>query len=270
MACASGGSRQRSRDRRAPPVRVLFVTPYYKPSWGGIERVIAQLSACLLANGHTVGVLTAPYVFPRRFVPDLPAREVIDDGVHIFRLPSRPHRAPPFYSVPLVWFSPRAIADALAEFRPDVIHWVGDGWFLAHFWTWWYVSSGSGSRSARPDVTTGALLLFLANLVIVFASAMVFLSLAFGPAGARRGRRVPGMALLITGALLVLVAAPLAPQPHVCGGHGYAARGCRPITEAGGFEAPGHPSDALGHAGTANAQSDQCRRRTANRNPDAG
>ncbi len=121
-----------------PPVRVLFVTPYYKPSWGGIERVIAQLSACLLANGHTVGVLTAPYVFPRRYVPDLPAREVIDDAVQIFRLPSRPHRAPPFYSVPLVWFPPRAIAGALADFRPDVIHWVGDGWFLANFWTWWY------------------------------------------------------------------------------------------------------------------------------------
>ena len=53
-------------------------------------------------------------------------------------MPSWPHRAPPFFSVPLVWFPPRAFAAALDDFRPDIIHWVGDGWFWGHLWTWFY------------------------------------------------------------------------------------------------------------------------------------
>jgi glycosyltransferase involved in cell wall biosynthesis len=41
--------------------------------------------------------------------------------------------------VPLVWFSPRQIRRYLEEFEPNVIHFVGDGWFWGHFWTWfWY------------------------------------------------------------------------------------------------------------------------------------
>ncbi|HET8632388.1 MAG TPA: glycosyltransferase family 4 protein [Thermomicrobiales bacterium] len=125
-------------------MRVLFVTPYYKPYLGGIERAIEQLGAQLLARGHAVGVLTTHYAFPRRYQPGLPARETIDGGVEVYRLPSWPHRAPPFFSVPLVWFPPRAIEAALAAFRPDVIHWVGDGWFWAHFWCWWYARRDAG------------------------------------------------------------------------------------------------------------------------------
>lgn len=122
----------------APPLRVLLVSPYYKPNWGGIERAMEQLLARLLADGHAVGVLATHYVFPRRHVAGLPDRETIDGGVAIYRLPSWPRCAPPFFSVPLVWFPPRAIAAALADFRPDIIHWISDGWFWAHFWTWWY------------------------------------------------------------------------------------------------------------------------------------
>ena len=120
------------------PLRILFVTPYYKPYLGGIERAIEQLGASLLADGHAVGVLTTHYAFPRQHMPGLPARETIDGGVRLYRLPSWPRRAAPFFSVPLVWFPPRAIAAALADFRPDAIHWVGDGWFWAHYWCWRY------------------------------------------------------------------------------------------------------------------------------------
>ena len=124
-------------------LRVLFVTPYYKPYLGGIERSIEQLSARLVAQGHAVGVLTTSYAFPHRYVSGLPARETIDGGVEVYRLPSWPHRAPPCFSVPLVWFPPGAVKGVLEGFRPDVIHWVGDGWFWAHFWCWYY-----GRRSA--------------------------------------------------------------------------------------------------------------------------
>lgn len=120
------------------PLRVLFVAPYYKPNWGGIERVIDQLSAQLRAAGHTTGILATHYAFPRRHLPDLAARETLDGGMAYYRVPSWPHRAPPFFSVPLVWFPPRAFAAILDEFRPDIIHWVGDGWFWGHFWTWFY------------------------------------------------------------------------------------------------------------------------------------
>src|SRR5207302_5594746 len=92
------------------PLRVLFVTPYYKPYLGGIERAIEQLGGSLLADGHDVGVLTTHYAFPRRRMPGLPARQTIDGGVQLYRLPSWPRRAPPYFSVPLVWFPPRAIA----------------------------------------------------------------------------------------------------------------------------------------------------------------
>lgn len=125
------------------PLRVLFVAPYYKPNWGGIERVIDQLSAHLRAAGHATGILATHYAFPRRHLPGLPARDMIDGGMAYYRVPSWPHRAPPFFSVPLVWFPPRAFAAAIDEFRPDVIHWVGDGWFWGHLWTWWYGRRGA-------------------------------------------------------------------------------------------------------------------------------
>jgi len=127
----------------AVSLRVLFVSPYYKPYLGGIERSIEQLAARLQARGHVVGVLTTSYEFPHRYRADLPTRETIDGDIQIFRLPSLPRRAPPCFSVPLVWFPPHAIAAVLEHFQPDVIHWVGDGWFWAHFWTWCY-----GRRSA--------------------------------------------------------------------------------------------------------------------------
>jgi glycosyltransferase involved in cell wall biosynthesis len=41
--------------------------------------------------------------------------------------------------VPLVWFSPWQVKRYLKEFNPNVLHFVGDGWFWGHFWSWfWY------------------------------------------------------------------------------------------------------------------------------------
>ena len=128
-----------------PPLRVLFLTPYYKPYLGGIERVIERLSAGLAAHAdvEAVGVLTTHFAFPRKHMRGLPARELMDGGVEVLRLPAWPHAAPPYFSVPLVWFPPSAIRDAIRRFRPTVLHWVGDGWFWGHAFSAYYAAPGT-------------------------------------------------------------------------------------------------------------------------------
>ena len=118
------------------PLRVMYLTPYYRPYLGGIERAIEELSHQIQASPEVeaVGVLTTKYSFPRLAQPDWPDRETLPDGVEVFRLPGFPRWSPPLYSVPLVWFSPRRVRQYLDEFRPNVIHFVGDGWFWGHYW----------------------------------------------------------------------------------------------------------------------------------------
>ncbi len=117
------------------PLRVLYLTPYYRPYLGGIERAIEELSHQIQQSPQVeaVGVLTTKYSFPRVAQPDWADRETLPDGVQVFRLPGFPHWSPPIYSVPLVWFSPRRVQQYLEEFQPNVIHFVGDGWFWGHF-----------------------------------------------------------------------------------------------------------------------------------------
>ncbi len=118
------------------PLRVMYLTPYYRPYLGGIERAIEELSHQILLSPEVeaVGVLTTKYSFPRVAQPEWPDRETLPDGVQVFRLPGFPRRSLPIYSVPLVWFSPRRVKEYLDEFRPNVIHFVGDGWFWGHYW----------------------------------------------------------------------------------------------------------------------------------------
>ncbi len=123
------------------PLRVLFLTPYFRPYLGGIERAIEQLSFQIQqsASVEAVGVLTTKYSFPRRPQPTWDDEETTPEGISIFRLSGFPRRSLPIYSVPLVWFSPLRVKRYLDAFEPDVIHFVGDGWFWGHFWAWfWY------------------------------------------------------------------------------------------------------------------------------------
>ena len=117
-------------------LRVLFLSPYFRPYLGGIERAIERLSFQLLESPgvEAVGVLTTKYSFPPMPHPEWPDREETPEGVSIFRLTGFPRRSLPFYSVPLVWFSPGQIRQYLEEFDPHIIHFVGDGWFWGHFW----------------------------------------------------------------------------------------------------------------------------------------
>jgi glycosyltransferase involved in cell wall biosynthesis len=124
----------------SPPLRIMFLTPYFRPYLGGIERAIEQLSFKLMESPsvEAVGVLTTKYAFPRVPHPEWPDRDATPEGISIFRLKGYPKYSIPLYSVPLVWFSPRQVKQYLEEFKPNVIHFVGDGWFWGHFWSWFW------------------------------------------------------------------------------------------------------------------------------------
>ena len=121
-------------------LRVLYLTPYFRPYLGGIERAIEELSREIQRSPsvEAVGVLTTKYSFPRVPEPSWSDQEEMPDGISIYRLSGFPCRSVPLYSVPLVWFSPRRVRQYLNEFKPDVIHFVGDGWFWGHFWSWFF------------------------------------------------------------------------------------------------------------------------------------
>ena len=121
-------------------MRVLFLTPYFRPYLGGIERAIEGLAFQYLDSPRVeaVGVLTGKYSFPRVPHPDWQDRETTPEGITIFRLSSFPLKSIPLYSVPLVWFPPSQIRRYLHEFDPTVIHFVGDGWFWGHLWSWFW------------------------------------------------------------------------------------------------------------------------------------
>ena len=121
-------------------LRVLYLTPYFRPYLGGIERAIEELSREIQRSPsvEAVGVLTTKYSFPRVPEPSWSDQEEMPDGISIYRLSGFPRRSVPLYSVPLVWFSPRRVRQYLNEFKPDVIHFVGDGWFWGHFWSWFF------------------------------------------------------------------------------------------------------------------------------------
>ena len=122
------------------PLRVLFLTPYFRPYLGGVERAIEQLTFQIQKSDQVeaVAVLTTKYSFPRIPQPDWADREATPEGIGIYRLDGFPRKSIPLYSCPLVWFSPWRIRRYLREFNPNVVHFVSDGWFWGHFWTWFW------------------------------------------------------------------------------------------------------------------------------------
>ena len=129
-----------------PPLRVLFLTPYFRPYLGGIERAIEQLSFQVMESEQVeaVAVLTTKYAFPRIPHPEWADRDITPEGISIFRLRGYPKPSIPLYSVPLVWFPPGQVRRYLQEFQPNVIHFVGDGWFWGHFWSWFWFRRRAG------------------------------------------------------------------------------------------------------------------------------
>lgn len=142
-------NRSRVSKNSHSKLRILFVTPYYKPYLGGIERVIEKLGQEFIDRDEVtnIAVLTTKWVFPsnprdpREYRADLPDHEKIDN-LEIFRVSSFPKTAPPFYQVPLVWFPPLEIKHVIEQFDPDVIQLMSDRWFWGNFWAWAF----SGAR----------------------------------------------------------------------------------------------------------------------------
>ncbi|NTV30891.1 glycosyltransferase family 4 protein [candidate division WWE3 bacterium] len=115
-------------------MNILFVSPYYKPYFGGIERVIEKLGQQFIKLDHaTISVLTSRWSFPRHYEPTWPETEHIDYE-DIYRLHSFPSIAPPFFQVPLVWFSPHEINKILDAIKPDAIQLMSDRWFWVNYW----------------------------------------------------------------------------------------------------------------------------------------
>ena len=80
------------------PLRILFLTPYFRPYLGGIERAIEQLSFQMQQSDavEAVGVLTTKYSFPRHAEPTWDDQETPPEGISIYRLSGFPR-----WSVPL-------------------------------------------------------------------------------------------------------------------------------------------------------------------------
>lgn len=122
-------------------MKILFVTPFYKPYLGGIERVIEKLTQQYIQSGHEVTVLTSKWEFPnspgqkRVYHKDWPDEELLETGEKVYRLESFPTTAPSFYQVPLVWFSPFAFKKVLDTVQPDAVQLMGDRWFWGNLWS---------------------------------------------------------------------------------------------------------------------------------------
>ena len=94
-------------------MRLLYSSPFYWPSIGGMEVISAKLVGALRARGHEVRVVTSHGQFE---LPDEEER----DGVRIHRFPF--HRALETSDPVLLLRTQRRLAQLKREFRPDVVH----------------------------------------------------------------------------------------------------------------------------------------------------
>ncbi len=98
--------------------------PYYKPSPGGVERVVDRLSSqLLLQNGiERVGVLTSRAYHPeRRIRADLPAYEN-ENGVEIYRCTFSPTDIPRVFHADLAGYVSKEAFSIVRRFKPDILH----------------------------------------------------------------------------------------------------------------------------------------------------
>ena len=119
-------------------LRILLVTGYYKPGYGGVERVIDKLTDRLInyPEVKAIGILTTHFTSIRKYTPNLLDYEKESNGVEIFRIYSFPKKySIPYFTFPLNYFREKDIAHVIEVFKPNVINWHGDGWFYANLKT---------------------------------------------------------------------------------------------------------------------------------------
>lgn len=97
----AGMARSRRRIDALRPLRILHVTPYFEQAWayGGIPRVVAALSAGMVARGHAVTVCTTDVHSATRRLRRPPAtptagpwQEWTSAGVDVRTFPNRSNR----------------------------------------------------------------------------------------------------------------------------------------------------------------------------------
>jgi len=111
-------------------MRILFCTPCYKPYFGGIERVVEQLSRRLLGHPdvEAVGIMTSYYRFPSQFIEGLPDKEEID-GASVMRMHFFPRKLPYFYHLDTGVVSSE-MGRVIREFRPTHVQYTVYDWYL--------------------------------------------------------------------------------------------------------------------------------------------
>ncbi len=117
-------------------MRILYVTPAYKPYLGGVERVLEQVSQRVVDQPDVddVAVLTTKYDFnstPPRYRGGLADCERLE-GIVVYRKHFRPQALPGFYHFPAGLFAD--VGDVVEEFRPDVVHFLFSEWYAANEW----------------------------------------------------------------------------------------------------------------------------------------
>jgi len=113
-------------------MNILFGTPYYKPYFGGIERVIEQLSQVYRSQGHSTSVITTKWEFPRIFHTEW-SSVVEYEEARVYRIHTIPNRTIPFFQAPLVWLNISQLHSTLDDIKPDVIILMSDKWIVGNF-----------------------------------------------------------------------------------------------------------------------------------------
>ena len=112
-------------------MRVMMLTAFYRPWIGGLEILVEQLTAEMVARGHECMVLTGSVDH------DVAIDEV--DGIRVVRVPA--HRAIDEGNAAEVFRMRRAVVRTVSDFAPDVVHAHDAGPVL-----WMYLHGGSHHR----------------------------------------------------------------------------------------------------------------------------
>jgi glycosyltransferase involved in cell wall biosynthesis len=121
-------------------VRILLLTQFFPPDYGGEEWHVLNLANALAARKHDVAVAT-------QRVPAMPDEEVLPSGVRVYRFSTAAMRVPAFYATGRAHHPPvpdplgvRELRGIIRRFQPEVVH--------AHNWSVNSALPLHGARSA--------------------------------------------------------------------------------------------------------------------------
>ena len=103
-------------------MRILLLTQFFPPDYGGEEWHVFNLASALAARGHHVAVAT-------QRLPGAPDEEVLSSGVRVYRFPTAAMRVPGVYTTGRAHHPPvpdplgvRELRRIIHQTRPEVVH----------------------------------------------------------------------------------------------------------------------------------------------------